>query len=121
MSEDSKNNDSIERIRDEYLIKVINNNNSSLNLLVNGFYCYESIFTEDYIQQVFDDPNININDIYKLIKQGEFEIKKNNDNLKLIFSPERELNIICEDISLHYFQIVEMWKAIHSGNVKFYC
>ncbi len=23
--------------------------------------------------------------------------------------------------SLHYFQIVEMWKAIHSGNVKFYC
>ena len=35
--------------------------------------------------------------------------------------PERELNIICEDISLHYFQIVEMWKAIHSGNVKFYC
>lgn len=35
--------------------------------------------------------------------------------------PEKELNIICEDISLHYFKIVEMWKAIHSGDVKFYC
>ena len=66
MSEESKNNDSIERIRDEYLIKVINNNNSSLNLLVNGFYCYESNFTENNIKEIFDDPNININDIYKL-------------------------------------------------------
>ena len=35
--------------------------------------------------------------------------------------PEKELNIICEDISLHYFQIIEKWKTIHSGNMKFYC
>ena len=35
--------------------------------------------------------------------------------------PEKELSIICEDIALHYFQIVEKWKIIHSGNVKFYC
>ena len=34
---------------------------------------------------------------------------------------EKELNIICEDISLHYFQIVKMWKEIHAGNIKFYC
>ena len=43
---------------------------------------------------------------------------KNKRNAKI---PERELNIICEDISLHYFQIVEKWKLIHSGNIKFYC
>lgn len=35
--------------------------------------------------------------------------------------PEKELNIICEDISMHYFQIVEKWKVIHVGDVKFYC
>ncbi len=100
MGENSTDNNlefkSIEKQRNEYLIKAINNNNSSLNLLVNGFYCYESNFTEDYIQQVFDDPNININDIYKLIKQGEFKIQKNKNDVKLIFfynKSERELNI----------------------------
>lgn len=35
--------------------------------------------------------------------------------------PERELNIICEDISLHFFQIIEKWKEIHAGNITFYC
>ena len=34
---------------------------------------------------------------------------------------KKELNIILEDISLHFFQIVEKWKIIHSGDVKFYC
>ena len=29
---------------------------------------------------------------------------------------QKELNIIYEYISLYYFQIVEKWKAIHSGN-----
>lgn len=35
--------------------------------------------------------------------------------------PEKELDIICEDISLHFFQIVEKWKVIHAGKIKFYC
>ena len=33
-----------------------------------------------------------------------------------------ELNIICEDISLHFFQIVEKWKEMSMQEaIKFYC
>ena len=45
-------------------------------------------------------------------------IEYSADNSKI---PERELNIVLEDISMHYFQILEKWKVIHSGNVRFYC
>ena len=102
MKENSTDNNlepkTIEKKRNEYLIKAITNNNSSLNILVkkeNDFYWYESNFTEDYIQQVFDS-KININDICNLIEQGEFDIEKNKNYLKLIFfynQSKRKLNI----------------------------
>ena len=106
ISEDSfRDLNSIEKKRNVYLIKV--NINSSLDIIVkeNDFY-YESIFTEDDIQQVFDDPNKNINKVYELIKQGDFKIKKNNNNLKLIFPQERELNIKISSSSLRFQKII---------------
>ena len=108
MSEDSyRDLNSIEKQCKEYLIKVNKNINSSLDIIVkeNDFY-YESIFTEDDIQQVFDDPNKNINKVYELIKQGDFKIKKNNNNLKLIFPQERELNIKISSSSLRFQKII---------------
>ncbi len=84
----------IEKQHNKYLIKVNKNSNSSLDIIIkeNDFY-YESNFTEDDIQQVFDDPNKNVNDVYELIKGGNFEIEKDGNNLKLILAQERELNI----------------------------
>ena len=51
-----------------------------------------------------------------LTQSGGCVVCHNNSKI-----PERELNIILEDISMHYFQILEKWKVIHSGNVRFYC
>ena len=70
----------------------------------NDFY-YESNFTEDDIQQVFDDPNKNVNDVYELIKGGNFEIEKDGNNLKLIFAQERELNIKISSSSLLFNEL----------------
>lgn len=51
-----------------------------------------------------------------LTKVGTCIVCNNNSRI-----PDKELNIICEDIELHYFQILEKWKIVNPGEVKFYC
>lgn len=60
-------------------------------------------------------PNINATKVW-LTQSGGCIVCHNKSKI-----PEKELNVICEDISLHYYQIVEMWKIIHAGHIKFYC
>ena len=52
-----------------------------------------------------------------LTKTGGCVVANNKSRI-----PERDLNILLEDISLYYFQIIAKWKIVYNTNeVKFYC